>query len=74
MNITTRLAAGAALVAVTWAGAAAAQEFKGAEVSGEILSFSDDDDTLGPSGHAEWQAFVRDSEDNTVGLVEWRTG
>lgn len=46
MNTTTRLAAVAALGAVTLAGAAAAQEFKGAEVSGEILSFSDDDDTI----------------------------
>ena len=36
--------------------------------------FRHDDDTLGPSGHAEWQAFLRDSEGNTVGLVEWRTG
>lgn len=30
------------------------------------------DDTLGPSGADEWQAFVLDSEGNTVGLVEWR--
>ena len=34
--------------------------------------FTHDDDTLGPSGAQEWQAFVRDSEGNTVGLVEWR--
>jgi len=30
------------------------------------------DDTLGPTGAQEWQAFVRDSEGNTVGLIEWR--
>ena len=34
--------------------------------------FVHEDDTLGPSGAQEWQAFVRDSEGNTVGLVEWR--
>lgn len=34
--------------------------------------FTHTDDTLGPSGHAEWQAFVRDSEGNLVGLVEHR--
>jgi len=31
--------------------------------------FSHEDDTLGPSGTDEWQAFVRDSEGNLVGLV-----
>ncbi|MBK8447684.1 MAG: methylmalonyl-CoA epimerase [Micropruina sp.] len=36
------------------------------------LIFRHDDDTLGPAGTSEWQAFVRDSEGNTVGLVEWR--
>ena len=25
-----------------------------------------------PAGAAEWQAFVRDSEGNLVGLAEWR--
>jgi methylmalonyl-CoA/ethylmalonyl-CoA epimerase len=30
------------------------------------------DDTLGPAGHEEWQAFIRDSEGNLVGLVELR--
>lgn len=34
--------------------------------------FSHPDDTLGPAGHDEWQAFVRDSEGNLVGLVEHR--
>jgi len=31
--------------------------------------FSHEDDTLGPVGTTEWQAFVTDSEGNTVGLV-----
>jgi methylmalonyl-CoA/ethylmalonyl-CoA epimerase len=31
------------------------------------------DDTLGPAGAEEWQAFIRDSEGNLVGLVEMRT-
>ena len=34
--------------------------------------FSHDDDTLGPAGCDEWQAFLRDSEGNLVGLVELR--
>jgi len=34
--------------------------------------FSHGDDTLGPAGTDEWQAFVRDSEGNLVGLVEHR--
>jgi methylmalonyl-CoA/ethylmalonyl-CoA epimerase len=33
------------------------------------LIFSHADDTLGPAGTDEWQAFVRDSEGNLVGLV-----
>ena len=31
--------------------------------------FSHADDTLGPAGTDEWQAFVRDSEGNLVGLI-----
>jgi methylmalonyl-CoA/ethylmalonyl-CoA epimerase len=31
--------------------------------------FSHPDDTLGPAGTHEWQAFVRDSEGNLVGLI-----
>jgi methylmalonyl-CoA/ethylmalonyl-CoA epimerase len=31
--------------------------------------FTHDDDRLGPVGHEEWQAFIEDSEGNTVGLV-----
>jgi methylmalonyl-CoA/ethylmalonyl-CoA epimerase len=34
--------------------------------------FTHEDDTLGPAGTDEWQAFVRDSEGNLVGLVEQR--
>jgi methylmalonyl-CoA/ethylmalonyl-CoA epimerase len=34
--------------------------------------FSHADAVLGPAGTDEWQAFVRDSEDNLVGLVEQR--
>lgn len=31
--------------------------------------FSHADDTLGPAGQDEWMAFIRDSENNLVGLV-----
>ena len=31
--------------------------------------FHHDDDAIGPAGTDEWMAFVRDSEDNLVGLV-----
>ena len=31
--------------------------------------FTHEDDRLGPAGHEEWQAFVEDSEGNTVGLI-----
>jgi len=34
--------------------------------------FRHDDDTLGPAGTDEWQAFLVDSEGNSVGLVELR--
>ena len=33
--------------------------------------FSHEDGALGPAGTAEWQAFVTDSEGNTVGLVSF---
>jgi catechol 2,3-dioxygenase-like lactoylglutathione lyase family enzyme len=46
---------------------------KGVPVEGEPhVIFSHTDDTLGPAGTDEWQAFVRDSEGNLVGLVEHR--
>jgi methylmalonyl-CoA/ethylmalonyl-CoA epimerase len=34
--------------------------------------FGHEDDVLGPAGTDEWQAFVRDSEGNLLGLVEQR--
>ena len=33
--------------------------------------FSHEDDTLGPAGTEEWQAFVTDPDGNTVGLVSF---
>src|SRR3954462_13280508 len=45
----------------------------GVEVRSEPhVIFGHDDDTLGPAGTDEWMAFVVDSEDNLVGLVEQR--
>lgn len=46
---------------------------QGVQVTGEPhMIFEHADDTLGPVGTQEWQAFVVDSEGNTVGLVEQR--
>ena len=46
---------------------------QGATVESEPhVIFGHEDDTLGPAGTDEWQAFVRDSEGNLVGLVEQR--
>jgi methylmalonyl-CoA/ethylmalonyl-CoA epimerase len=36
---------------------------------GPQVIFTHEDDTLGPVGTTEWQAFIRDSEGNLVGLV-----
>ena len=45
----------------------------GADVESEPhVIFGHEDDTLGPAGTDEWQAFLRDSEGNLVGLVEQR--
>lgn len=45
----------------------------GVEVESEPhVIFAHADDVLGPAGTDEWQAFVRDSEGNLVGLVEQR--
>jgi methylmalonyl-CoA/ethylmalonyl-CoA epimerase len=33
--------------------------------------FTHEDDALGPAGTTEWQAFIRDSEGNLVGLVSY---
>ena len=34
------------------------------------MIFEHEDDRLGPAGTQEWQAFIRDSEGNLVGLLE----
>jgi len=45
----------------------------GAEVVGEpALVHRDAEGTFGPAGGEEWMAFIRDSESNTVALVERR--
>jgi methylmalonyl-CoA/ethylmalonyl-CoA epimerase len=45
----------------------------GVEIESEPhVIFTHDDAALGPAGTDEWMAFVRDSEGNTVGLVEQR--
>ena len=41
-------------------------------VAAPQLVHRDDDATFGPAGSEEWMAFLRDSEDNLVGLVERR--
>ncbi len=41
-------------------------------VSRPHVIFTHHDDTLGPAGHEEWQAFIRDTEGNTVGLVAFQ--
>ncbi|GAA5206472.1 VOC family protein [Microbacterium kyungheense] len=38
-------------------------------VSEPHVIFTHEDDALGPAGHDEWQAFVKDPEGNTVGLI-----
>ena len=40
--------------------------------AGPHVIFRHDDDTLGPADTDEWQAFLVDSEGNSVGLVELR--
>ena len=55
--------------------AAAIERLRAAGVTVETephVIFTHTDDTLGPAGSDEWQAFVRDSEGNLVGLVEHR--
>lgn len=41
-------------------------------VSPPHVIFTHENDLLGPEGHEEWQAFVRDSEGNLVGLVAFQ--
>ena len=46
---------------------------KGVHIESEPhVIFSHADSTLGPAGTDEWHAFIRDSEDNIVGLIEQR--
>ena len=40
-------------------------------VTAPHVIFTHEDDALGPAGQEEWQAFVEDSEGNTVGLVSF---
>ena len=42
-------------------------------VSEPRVIFRHEDDTLGPAGTDEWQAFIRDPDGNTVGLVSFAT-
>jgi len=52
--------------------AAVARLGSAAEVVSEPhVIFTHYDDTLGPAGNDEWQAFVKDSEGNTVGLISF---
>lgn len=37
-----------------------------------VIFRHDDAGVLGPAGHEEWQAFIRDSEGNLVGLVSFQ--
>ena len=49
------------------------EQLRGEGVSVETephVIFSHADDTLGPAGTDEWQAFIRDSEGNLIGLVD----
>jgi methylmalonyl-CoA/ethylmalonyl-CoA epimerase len=41
-------------------------------VSEPHVIFHHDDDKLGPAEHDEWQAFIKDSEGNTVGLISFQ--
>lgn len=41
-------------------------------VSEPRVIFTHDDDALGPAGHEEWQAFLRDSEGNTIAVVAFQ--
>jgi len=41
-------------------------------VSGPHVIFRHEDDSLGPADHDEWQAFIKDSEGNTVGLIAFQ--
>ncbi|MEO6472069.1 MAG: VOC family protein [Aeromicrobium sp.] len=45
---------------------------QGITIEGEPhVIFRHEDDRLGPAGNDEWMAFIKDSEDNVVGLVSY---
>ena len=41
-------------------------------ISPPHVIFRHEDDRLGPAEHDEWQAFIKDSEGNTVGLIAFQ--
>ncbi len=41
-------------------------------ISEPHIIFSHSDGSLGPAGMDEWQAFIRDTEGNSIGLVGWK--
>jgi predicted enzyme related to lactoylglutathione lyase len=41
-------------------------------ISPPHMIFAHEDDTIGPAGHEEWQAFIKDSEGNAVGLIAFQ--
>jgi methylmalonyl-CoA/ethylmalonyl-CoA epimerase len=48
---------------------------EGVEIVAEPhIIFIHTDDSLGPAGKAEWQAFLKDSEGNTVAVASWEDG
>ncbi len=51
---------------------AALERSRAVIVSPPHVIFQHADDTLGPAGTDEVQAFIEDSEGNTVGLIEFR--
>jgi methylmalonyl-CoA/ethylmalonyl-CoA epimerase len=53
---------------------AAIERLGGVEVIEQphVIFRHDNAGALGPAGHEEWQAFIRDSEGNSVGLVSFQ--
>jgi len=41
-------------------------------LSRPTVTFTHQDDTLGPAGYDEWQTFIRDCEGNSLGLVAFQ--
>lgn len=73
MRLLLEIGAPSALLYLLVDDADAAIARAGAEVVSEPhVIFNHADDRLGPPGMDEVQAFIRDSEGNTVGLVEFR--